>query len=91
MERSEVYRIIDSERSYQDKDVAGVKYENKVHTVGEEILIISEYANLASNAWVFTKGNEKALDVIRKIAATCVRCIEHHGGKPRAGHESWEL
>ncbi len=83
MERSEVYKLIDLEREYQDNLAKDGKIEEVIHSVGAEILIISEYADKAKAAWVDTYGDEAGLEVIRKIAAVCVRCMEHHGGRGR--------
>lgn len=83
--RSEVYRAIDSERAYQDSVVKN-KYGNETegHPVAAEILMIEEYAVRARKEWTDRKGDEAALNTVRKIAGLCVRCLEHHGAPHRS-------
>jgi hypothetical protein len=83
MNRQDVYKLIDGERAYQDSLIEKAVYENQIHSVAAEILIINEYANRAQKAWTENFGDEAGLDVVRKIAALCVRCMEHHDTKSR--------
>jgi len=83
MERTEVYKVIDTERDYQDKLAKAGKFKDVVHTPGEEILMISEYADRAKKIWTDNNGDEAGLQVVRKIAGMCVRCMENHGASPR--------
>lgn len=83
MNRSKVYSVIDSERDYQDALIAGGTYEKAIHTVGEEVLMICHYSDLAKEAWTKNYGDVAALNQVRKIAALCVRCMENHGAIPR--------
>lgn len=82
MERTDVYKLIDGERDYQDK-VQGNKYDLKAHPVAAEILMMQQYANDAANAWTHNKGDDIALAMIRKVAALGIRCMEHHGAPAR--------
>lgn len=83
MDRTEVYKIVDTERDYQEKLRKAGRFEDVIHTVGEEVLMISEYADKARKAWVDNFGNEYGLELVRKIAGMCVRCMENHGASPR--------
>ena len=83
MNREQVYEIINGEREYQDALVQRGVYEKQVHTVGEEILMICHYSDLAKESWTKNYGDTEALKQIRKIAALCVRCMENHGATPR--------
>jgi len=79
MERQAVYAVIDKERDHQELLIEKGVYEKVVQPVAAEVLIISEYADKARKAFTENFGDEKALDVVRKIAALCVRTMEHHG------------
>lgn len=79
--REEAYRAIDSERDYQDK--MWFETGSSGHgllSIGEEILLIEEYAAKAREAWSKERYPEKtALDIVRKIAGIAVHCMEDHG------------
>ncbi len=78
MNREDVYKELDKERDYQDYSASG--WENKgVPTVGEELLIVEHYVQLAREAWVTKMGSHRCLCEMRKITATLIRCFEHHG------------
>lgn len=79
--RKEVYEAIDTERNYQDSLRKDGTFEVHDLTSGQEILMIEEYALRARQAWTNNSGVNPtdALDVIRKIAALCVRCMENNG------------
>jgi hypothetical protein len=83
MDRQEVYRAIDSERDYQDSLIEGGKFEQSVHSVAAEILMMEDYVARARKAFTDNYGDEAALEVVRKIAGLAVRCMEHHGVKSR--------
>lgn len=73
MERNEVYKLIDTEREYQDK-----KWKGHKHEVGAYILLLEDYVLQARIAWVQNSGDHYALDNIRKIAGIAVHCMEEH-------------
>ena len=81
MKRKDIYKIIDAERDYQDA-LSPVRTDGHVHTVGEEIVLITSYLNKAIEAWSNNAGDAKALDVIVKLAAICVRCLESNQINP---------
>lgn len=77
--RTEVYCAIDGERTYQD----GInKY---ILTIGEEIALALRYTDKALDEWTkdFSPVESEALAMLRKVAAICVRCMEHHGAPVR--------
>lgn len=79
MKREEVYRLIDGERDYQNK----VWVDSGANEVGSHCALIERYARKGLDAWTDNKGDEAGLDVIRKIAALCVRAMEQHGAPVR--------
>lgn len=76
MEREDVYECINEERAYQEN----LDFEHKGYpSVAEEILLLEHYIANVRSCWVINKGNEAALDAIRKVAGISVRCLENHG------------
>lgn len=84
--RADVYAAIDTERDYQDRVWAGTGSSGHgVLSIGEEILLIEEYAARARSARSReTYPEQVALEMIRKIAGIAVHCTEDHGAIPRA-------
>lgn len=82
MERKDVYRLIDGERSYQD-NLGSDRTSGVSHTVGDYITMMSHYQAELARDYTLKPGDEYALDVIRKIAGTAVHCMEDHGALPR--------
>ena len=89
--RKLVYEAIDSERSYQDNFVLPERDYHSTHTLGEFILMLSQYSSQAMQKWTHRQfrnsalGNEESLHEVRKIAAIAVRCMEQHGAPFRGG------
>ena len=87
MSRKEVYKRIDEERDYQDSFVDDMveASDGMSMSVGEEILLIEEYAAKARTEWTndFDQPEVSALHMLRKIAGICVRCMENHGAPKR--------
>ena len=78
--RFDVFCALDGERKYQDS------LNGRQLLIGEEILLIQEYAVRAREAWTgdFCEGvEEEALNMIRKITAIGLRCMEHYGAPER--------
>lgn len=76
MKREDVYVLIDGEREYQK-----VRGARRVLPVEGEIILIRTYLQKAESAYTHTFGDSKELptmDVVRKIAGICVRCMENH-------------
>lgn len=80
MDRSEVYKLIDGERDYQNTKWP----RDHEHEAGAYVAMIHAYSTKALIAWTDNPGDEAALDVIRKIAGICVRAMEKHGAPPRS-------
>lgn len=83
--REDVYKVIDSERDYQEMRVvrdSGAGY----HTVEEYLLYMEDYLNearkVASRTWG-SSSKEMTLDVIRKVTALGVVCMEQNGAPIR--------
>ncbi len=83
MKRGKVFAIIIDERDYQDMQQGGGRFEKKVHTVGEELLLMKVYLDKAIAKYASSYGAASALHGIRKVAALAVRCMENHGALPR--------
>lgn len=75
MDREDVYKIIDNERTFQE-----TKWRNRpTLPVADELLIMRNYINKAMDSYVGAVGKRIAIDQIRKVIATGVRCLENHG------------
>ena len=78
--RQEVYEAIDDERNYQDSK------NSRPLPLGEELALLTKYSGKALEVWSnqpFDPSEEEARAVLRKIAAICVRALEHHGAPRR--------
>jgi len=86
MERTEVYKLIDGERDYQDatwvarRTADGTPDEEK--EVAEWINYIEFHLSKAKNA-VYYLDKQSALAEVRKVAALAVRTMEIHGAPER--------
>jgi len=83
MKRGKIFGVIVGERHYQDAQLKGGRFEKKVHTVGEELLLMKRYLDKAIVEYADNFGDAPALHGIRKVAALAVRCMENHGALPR--------
>lgn len=81
MDRTRVYKVIDSEREYQEQ-----KWGTQEKDLLSYITILEDYINKAREAWY--KGDTQAMDVIRKLGALCVACAEEHGIRPRKTYDN---
>ena len=73
-ERIKAYAAIDSERDYQDE------LWHDTLTVGEFVLLLEEYAWKARGQWTTEpKPEVRTMEVVRKVAALAVACMEQHG------------
>jgi hypothetical protein len=88
MRRTEVYRLIDGERAYQDAlyYVDG-RTDGRQKSVGDYLTLIRAYSALADAEYTGNPGDKSALQVIRKIAGICVQAMEVHGAPPRPSGE----
>ena len=87
--RADVYRAIDSERDYQEMRVRRDQ-GNPFHSTEEFLLYMEDYLvearKVASRTWG-PEAKPAILEVIRKVTALGVACMEHHGAPQRAGFE----
>jgi hypothetical protein len=77
--RKEVYAAIDGERDYQDNGLGNSRTERSEKTVGDYCTMMQHYQNELVKQWTLNAGDSYALDVMRKIAAIAVHCMEDHG------------
>ena len=82
MERSQVYKLIDSERDYQDNKWPDI-INLPVKGVSEFVVMLNHYITVLNAEWTTNAGDTAALEVIRKIAGITVNCMEKHETKPR--------
>lgn len=88
--RENVYKAIDSERTYQawvadGKGTGKFQEVAKVipKSVGDYMIMMQGYMNIATDTWISTQGIEPTLHIIRKIAGIAVKCMEQHGAPLR--------
>jgi len=78
MERSEVYKMIDVERKYQDtirRDHEHETREDKDKTVAEFLLYI-EYSLKKAKKSIYLLNDKEAMGYVRKIAGLSVAAME---------------
>ena len=80
MERTEVYRAIDSERAYQDKLERNALKEQAPL---EHLSHIRRIARDMEDAF-YEQPGQPPMDYFRKIAGVAVRAMEQHGVSARA-------
>ena len=89
MERSDVYRLIDGEREYQE-NLGRARHEpgkqRRVLEMGEYITMIGFLVSEARREWSTKSKGGDTPAIMRKIAASAVRFMENHGAPARA-HE----
>lgn len=82
MTREQVYKIIDGEREYQARQWSS--QEERPLSIGEFILAMEEYLAKSRAKWSTEQPPEiGALDIIRKVTALGVACMEKHGAPER--------
>ena len=83
MERSEVYRILDGERDYQDEKWTLSNIENGIpdeeKSLGEWLSFIQFHVNKSREILNFEGRSEKALDELRKLTTLGVVALEMLG------------
>jgi hypothetical protein len=87
MTREQVYKIIDTERTYQDETYDPNEVLQSGQTRGQRdldvtahLVLLDAYIGKAKDAWVVPGTNTPALQQIAKIAAIAVRALERAGG-----------
>lgn len=81
--RGMVYKAIDSERNYQLKRW-GVNGEDAKHSVGDFLTYMDDYLSEAKHRASREDGDTGSLEVLRKVVALGVACMEQHGAPMRA-------
>lgn len=81
--RNAVYKVIDGERDYQDAMGPERTELGGGYGVSGSLVMLQEYLSRATKAWVDNPGDGPALEVVRKIAAIAVRCMEENGAYMR--------
>lgn len=82
MNQTEVFKIVDGERTYQES-LGSDRTDGRNRTVGDELVLMDVYLRRAFDAWADYAGDTAALEQIRKVAAIAVRCMENHGAPGR--------
>lgn len=78
MDRKDVYKVIDGERSYQD--IKGELHDwAPKHSVGDFIVFMQGYLNAAVARGSKDTGWNGALEELRKVVALGVACFEQNG------------
>jgi hypothetical protein len=79
--RKEVYEILDTERAYQDEKWGAA--HDAQHTVGDFLVFMDTYLKMAKTEYTRVNGDTAALEVLRKVTALGVACMEINGAQPR--------
>lgn len=87
--RAEVYSAIDTERDYQLVRW-GIKGEDAKHSVGDFLTYMDDYLVEAKHRASREEGNSGALEVLRKVVALGVACMEQHGAPKRQKSPAWQ-
>jgi hypothetical protein len=91
--QADVLGAIVDERSYQDHKW-GTPREHP-HDVGGYLTLMRVHLTKAEAAWAGSRGDENALDALRKVVAIGVACFEQHGvplrvwPQPDGNNEAW--
>lgn len=85
--REAVYKIIDTERDFQDKTydpnqtlTSGATRGQRDLDVTSHLVLLDVYVNKAKEAWLAKGDNRPSLKQIAKVAAIAVRALERAGG-----------
>jgi len=77
MKRDEVYKLVDGERSHQDK-AADYNLSVEERSIASHLLMIDKALIEAKKDYASYDSKRKALESVRSIAALAVRCMELH-------------
>ena len=75
--QADVLAAVIGERSFQDRKWGSVSQHP--HEVGGYLTIMRKLMSDAEAAWASSRGDEGALDELRKVVAVGVACMEQHG------------
>ncbi len=79
MDRNKVYELINEERAYQE-NLESDRTDGRIHSVGEELVLMEVYLRKAFDAWANNPGDSHSLKRILQVAAIAVRSMENHNG-----------
>ncbi|HDY87791.1 MAG TPA: hypothetical protein ENH82_06685 [bacterium] len=82
MLRQNVYKLIDGERAYQDRQTNHSSTHDANHSVSDWIIFMEHQIQEAKEAIYFV-NREEALKRIRKATALGVVCMENNETPPR--------
>jgi len=85
MTRTEVYKIIDGERDYQDEKWGG-RNHGKTHDLESWIFYMEYFLGQTKeilSTELYTTSYPKAMEFIRKVTALGVACMENYDCPPR--------
>lgn len=82
--RIEAFNVLDGERAYQE----GLHKKTGQHPISlpGELILLRVYLRKAEEAYAATfgdPGERPTMDVIRKVTAIGLRCMENHGSIKR--------
>lgn len=78
MERSEIYKVIDGERNYQNS-FWNAESDLREHDIASFVLYMEHQLSLARTAAATSSPQTPALEHLRKVVALGVKCFEIHG------------
>ena len=84
MERTEIYKLIDGEREYQEARWPSLYHD---HSATEYLVYIRDYTEEALHRVSRDWDESFALENMRKIAALAVACMERHGSPGRLSRQ----
>lgn len=86
MNREEIFKRLEQERTYQDKLWGGDKHD-KSHTVGDWLIYMNHYLDRAKIKHSTSyKSDAEALKEMRKVVALGIACFEIYGVPERMIH-----
>jgi len=83
--QEDVLAAVIGERSYQDQKWGTI--QQHPHEVGGYITLMRKLLTDAEAAWSSSRGDEAALNELRKVVAVGVACFEQHGVPSRRRKE----
>lgn len=85
--REQVFEAINTEREFQDRlwqGTAGAEGSSNPLNTGEFLVLLDSYVRKVQDKWVIEPKPEiQTLEIVRKIAAIAVNCLEQNGVQNR--------
>jgi len=91
--QADVLAAVIGERSYQNRKWG--RPSERPHEVGAWMTLMRTHLAEAEQLWAGSRGDEKALDELRKVVAIGIACFEQHGvpsrgnPQPKSNDEAW--